>query len=213
MIQARGLRNVNSRDHERFLQTWVGEGLAVIEQPVRASADGSQPVQLTALVASPPPDRPAADALSALLNRTHPHLARICESWDADYLRTPEAEVAGCWHAGRTVMLGGICHGGPIWPDLSPSAALEDAWVLSRMMERWEEEPHQGFSEYERYRRPRAERLRAFAAAQFATHTLRAPMARWRRNVSWSMTSRFLPEISMQKLDWLYGYDCIRGFG
>ena len=25
-------------------------------------------------------------------------------------------------------------------------------------------------------------------------------------------SARFLPEIAMQRLDWLYGYDCIKGF-
>ena len=84
--------------------------------------------------------------------------------------------------------------------------------MLSRMMERWDDEPHQGFADYERYRKPRARRLRAFATHQFALHTLKDPAARWRRNLSLSLTSRFLPEITMRKLDWLYGYDCIRGF-
>ena len=27
-----------------------------------------------------------------------------------------------------------------------------------------------------------------------------------------ALSTRFLPEIAMQKLDWVYGYDCIKGF-
>jgi len=96
--------------------------------------------------------------------------------------------------------------------DLGPDAALEDAWVLSRMMERWEEQPHQGFADYARFRRPRAQRLARFDTEQNRILTLTQTRDIWLRNIRWSMTSRFLPEIAMQKLDWLYGYDCIKGF-
>ena len=39
-----------------------------------------------------------------------------------------------------------------------------------------------------------------------------AGLAAWQRNLNWSLTSRFLPEIAMQRTDWLYGYDSIKGF-
>ena len=31
-------------------------------------------------------------------------------------------------------------------------------------------------------------------------------------NPIWSVINRFLPEISMAQWDWLYGYNCIKGF-
>ncbi len=212
LIRARGSRTHQDREHGRYLNAWLGDGLLVAERPGAATAGGGQPVELTVLAQASPGQQPAGEALAGLLARTHPLLREMCEHWTAEYANTASAPVAGYWHAGRTVLLGGVCHGGPVWPDLSPSASLEDAWVLSRMMERWEESPHEGFADYERYRKPRAWRLRAFAATEIATQTLRDPLARWRRNLKWSLTSRFLPEMAMQKLDWLYGYDCIRGF-
>ena len=121
-------------------------------------------------------------------------------------------EIAEYWFAEKLVLLGGACHAHPAFPALNASAALEDAWILSRMMERWEESPHEGFADYERYRKPRAARLRRFAESERAILAERSGPAAWQRNLKWSLTSRFLPEIAMQKTDWLYGYDCIKGF-
>ena len=39
---------------------------------------------------------------------------------------------------------------------------LEDAWVLSRMLENYEEAVHEGLAVYERYRKPRNRKLQAF---------------------------------------------------
>ena len=151
-------------------------------------------------------------AIRSLLRGCHPHLARLAENLEADYEDVPVAEVAEHWQTGRVALLGGAAHAAPAYPELEPSAALEDAWILSRMMERWEEAPHQGFAEYERFRRSRAKRLRAFAGEELSTNTVPQGLARWQRNLRWSLSGRFLPEIAMQRLDWLYGYDCIRGF-
>lgn len=147
-----------------------------------------------------------------LLERTHPHLRELIEEPEVSRLSQPVADVAEFWFAEKLVLLGGACHAHPDFPALNASAALEDAWILSRMMERWEEAPYEGFADYERYRKPRAKRLRAYAGAERAVLTERSGMAVWQRNLKWSLTSRFLPEISMQQTDWLYGYDCIKGF-
>jgi salicylate hydroxylase len=208
-----GTRAERARDHDRFITTWIADGLVAIEEPISASND-DQPLALTLLApaeACADTDEPA-EAFERMLQGTHPHLRNLLENPRVERVSEPVTDIAEFWFAEKLVLLGGACHGHPGFPALNASAALEDAWVLSRMMERWEESPHEGFADYERYRKPRARRLRAFADSERAILTERSAMAAWQRNLKWSLTSRFLPEIAMQRTDWLYGYDCIRGF-
>jgi hypothetical protein len=80
------------------------------------------------------------------------------------------------------------------------------------MMERVGDAPHLDFAEFERFRRPRARRLREHALAELGALAAVERGVVWRRNLKWAFGSRFLPELEMQRLDWLYGYDCIKGF-
>jgi salicylate hydroxylase len=116
------------------------------------------------------------------------------------------------WSRGNITLLGDACH--PMLPYLAQGAAMaiEDAWVLSRMLERWEDEPARGFADYERYRLPRTARVQRSSRAQGEEFHLREQWPVLQRNVKLILGSRFLPEIAMQQYDWLHGYDCIRGF-
>lgn len=122
------------------------------------------------------------------------------------------AAVDDYWYAGRLVLLGDACHTLPVWLPLGAGAAIEDAWVLSVMMERWEEAPEEGFPDYQRYRRRRLAKLVAGADREAAELLLADPRALLLRNLKWGLANRFLPEMSIARLDWLYAYDCIRGF-
>jgi len=123
-----------------------------------------------------------------------------------------EHEPIAQWYDRRVVLLGDACHA--LAPHLQQGAALaiEDAWVLSRMLERWEDEPIDGFNEYQRHRKVRVTRVRRASRVFAALWCLDTPRQILWRNLKLSLASRFLPEIAMQQLDWLYGYDCIRGF-
>ncbi len=211
MVRAIGTRADPSRDHGRFLTTWVTDGLIALEQPLPAEP-GTQRLALTLVV----PDSPGADDPAAFmaerLGKAHAYLRDLFEDRVVNWVAHPQADCAEFWFAEKLAVLGGACHAHAPFPELSPSAALEDAWVLSRMMERWEDEPHRGFADYERFRKPRARRLRAFSEKERRQLMLSDPLKAWKRNLTWSLTSRFLPEINLQKTDWLYGYDCIKGF-
>jgi len=213
-ICAVGSRAEPVRDHDRFLNTWIADGLVAVEEPMSPAGE-DQPLALTVLAPAEaftdPGESPAA-MLERMLEGTHPHLRTLLRDPRVERAWEPVADIAEFWFAEKLVLLGGACHAHPGFPALNASAALEDAWILSRMMERWEESPHEGFADYERFRQPRARRLRAFAEAERTTLTERSTTAAWQRNLKWSLTSRFLPEIAMQRTDWLYGYDCIRGF-
>jgi 2-polyprenyl-6-methoxyphenol hydroxylase-like FAD-dependent oxidoreductase len=212
VVRGTARRAEPSRDHARFIHTWTLEGGYVIERPFAAAPGDHQTVELTLVHAAPNPGT-ATDLAAVFRPHCHPTLRALLDALDtASVVATPSAACAEHWQAGRAALLGAACHAPATYAEYGPAAALEDAWVLSRMMERTEDEPHLEFAEYERFRRPRARRLKAHADAELALLTLTDRRSTWRRNLKWSFASRFLPELEMQRLDWLYGYDCIRGF-
>ena len=143
----------------------------------------------------------------------HPSIATLinaadqCFKW-ALYDRDPLAN----WSAGRVTLLGDACH--PMLPYMAQGAAMaiEDAWVLSRMLENWEDETAKGFLEYERYRRPRTSKVQLGSRAQGQQFHLSDKWKVLKRNLRLGFGSRFLPDVAMQQLDWLHGYDCVKGF-
>jgi salicylate hydroxylase len=125
---------------------------------------------------------------------------------------TGRSGVRDQWVEGRRVFLGAAAY--PSSPYLRESvySAFEDAWVLSRMLENYEEDIHDGLTEYERYRRPRARRLVREAALTAQRYRQPAGLQRLARNLGLALSARFLPEIAMSKRDWFHSYDCIKGF-
>jgi len=153
----------------------------------------------------------------ALLRRDfadwHPVIGRIIDASE-DVFRWALHDHAplATWTRDRVTLLGDACH--PMLPYLAQGAAMaiEDAWVLARMLDQWEEEPERGLAEYEHYRRPRTGQVQARSRAQGEEFHL---ADRWKiraRNLKLGFGSRYLPELAMQQFDWLHGYDCIKGF-
>ena len=123
-----------------------------------------------------------------------------------------ESHITQDWYRGHQVGLGnGTFTPDPMWLECS-QVGLEDAWVLSRMLENYEEAWPEAFTQYEKYRRPRAQRIATSLESKWQTYYNPTSMGRLGRNLNIAASTRFLPEIAMQKVDWLYGYDCIRGF-
>jgi salicylate hydroxylase len=116
------------------------------------------------------------------------------------------------WSSANVVRLGGACHSVLPVLDQDPALAIEDAWVLARLLDTWEEDVASAFADYERYRRPRVVQAQRFAAARARMWHEPRTLLRWRRNAALYLRSRLLPEPAMRDLDWLYEYDCIRGF-
>jgi 2-polyprenyl-6-methoxyphenol hydroxylase-like FAD-dependent oxidoreductase len=89
---------------------------------------------------------------------------------------------------------------------------MEDAWVLSRMMENYEEDIGDGLAAYERFRRPRHRKV----LAQMRDHLIRltqpSSARRFQQHVGTALQNRLLPEIALQQQDWLYEHDVIKGF-
>ena len=109
-------------------------------------------------------------------------------------------------------LLGDACHPLGGYQTQGACTAIEDAWVLAVMMERWEEAPAEGFFEYQRFRKARISKLQQRMNSHLSEMIGGSRAENFRRNFRWSLTNRFLPELSMAQFDWLYGYDCIKGF-
>jgi len=116
------------------------------------------------------------------------------------------------WHAGNVVFAGEACYQPSPFLREASALGLEDAWVLSRMLENYEADIPDGLAEYARYRRPRARRVSNAAAAAAHPAARAKVLTRWLEHLRIALSTRFIPEIAMQRIDWFYGYDCIRGF-
>lgn len=92
------------------------------------------------------------------------------------------------------------------------NTAMEDAWVLSRMMENYEEDIGDGLAAYERFRRPRHRKVLANMQDHLLKLTQPSRARRLQQHLGTALQNRLLPEIALQQQDWLYEHDVIKGF-
>ena len=116
------------------------------------------------------------------------------------------------WHHEQFVLIGDLAH--PLLPFAGQAFALaaEDAWVLARMLALYDDHLPTAFGEYERFRQPRASRMQSHLKMLAQQHAERNPLRRLTRNLGMGMRHRLLPELAMQRDDWQFEYDCIKGF-
>lgn|GEM_PF-2185601 len=116
------------------------------------------------------------------------------------------------WCADRHVLIGDAAHPLPPFGGQDFALALEDAWVISRMLALQDDHLQTAMSEYQRFRRPRALRVLAHLQTLAAGHKQRNPVRRLANNWSLALRYRLLPELAMQRDDWQFEYDCVKGF-
>lgn len=120
--------------------------------------------------------------------------------------------IAEHFQDGRRAYIGDACYAQhPCFLE-SHNSAMEDAWVLTRMMENYEEDIGDGLREYERYRRPRAVRVAQSGHQRLDSLTRSSTNSRFWGYVNQALSTRFLPEIAMQKQDWFHQHNVIKGF-
>lgn len=119
------------------------------------------------------------------------------------------------WSAGRATLVGDACH--PMLPFLAQGAcmAIEDAWVLARLLEdrEHEDDPTPALQRYPRYRRGRTAKVQQAAREQGELFHIASPWQRAARNLTLGLGVRLLPELAMSRFDWLHGYDPVRHMG
>ncbi len=121
-------------------------------------------------------------------------------------------EVDEHWHDADGIRLGASAYQLPPDHPIADAFAIEDAWVLARMLDNYDANNSTAAREYQKYRQPRARRALRKCLEARATHLDAPPARALRHRIQVALTSRFLPELFLQQTDWLYGYDCVRGF-
>lgn len=116
------------------------------------------------------------------------------------------------WAEGSVTHLGRACYPASPYRREAWLLGLEDAWVISRMLENYEEAMHEGVQQYTRFRRPRAVKVQRTTSEVMQTYLTADKLTQTKRNLGIAFRTRFLPEMAMQRIDWLYQYDCIKGF-
>ncbi len=144
----------------------------------------------------------------------HPRLRAWLDRAQPVSLPETAPAVREYWHEGNLVYLGEACLPPLFFYRETMCSGLEDVWVLSRMLENYEEDIHDGLHQYQRYRKPRMRKIARAGHAETLRRMqhLQHPGKRFLAYLKIALNTRFLPEIAMQQLDWLYGYDCVRGF-
>lgn len=134
--------------------------------------------------------------------------AEDCHKW-ALHDRPPLAR----WSSERVTLLGDAAH--PMLPFLAQGAAMaiEDGWILSRLLEHREEDAiGPALDQYQRLRQLRTNKVAVASREQGEMFHLQAKGARLARDLKLGFGSRLLPDIAMAQYDWLHGYDPVRRF-
>jgi salicylate hydroxylase len=174
------------------LINWSDEGCYARQIPVREGT-------CTVLVR----DQPMASA------QTERRL-RISEA--LDWKPVPTAAWSPDWWADQHVLLGDVAHPLPPFGGQDFALAVEDAWVIARMLALYDDHLPTALGEYERFRRPRALRFRTHLETLAAGHAERNSLRRLAGNWGLALRYRLLPELAMQRDDWQFEYDCVKGF-
>ncbi len=117
-------------------------------------------------------------------------------------------EVATRWQDGRFVLLGDAAH--PTLPFLAQGAnlALEDAWVMTRCLDRLPQQ--EALAEYQRRRNARIVRVIAAATANARNFHLRNPLLRTVAHAILRVGGVTMPQLALNRFGWLYGFDVTR---
>jgi hypothetical protein len=143
----------------------------------------------------------------------HPSLHEAFESKSEASALPPDAlEIRDHFFQGDTVYLNSYSRGerGAL-PEMG-NTGIEDAWVLSRMLENYEEDVTDALVAYEQFRRVRSKKLHKIYWEELRRMTAPVLTSAWRFRLGMALRARFLPELALQQRDALHEHDVIRGF-
>ncbi len=111
---------------------------------------------------------------------------------------------------GAAVILGDAAH--PTLPFLAQGAnmALEDAWVLAEMLDRYDTAP--ALANYQAARAPRCTRIVDAASRNARAYHLSGPMRSF-AHAGLRLGGRVAPQMALRRFDWLYDFDVTKGDG
>ena len=133
----------------------------------------------------------------------HDPIPQIIDAMEEIIITTPlDVATLPTWSRGRTLLIGDAAHATSPHAGQGASIALEDAYRLVRALE-GEVETGTAFQNFERERRPRAERLVALARRNGNQKREFSRAGAWIRD---HMIKIMLP-LNARSQDWIYGYD------
>lgn len=111
------------------------------------------------------------------------------------------------WTDGRAVLLGDACH--PMLPFMAQGAgqAVEDAFVLARLVEEGATDIPNALRLYATRRQPRTSKVQAISRSNASLFHHRAAPKRLATYGPIWLAGRFAPRAIMARQDWLYGHD------
>ncbi len=114
--------------------------------------------------------------------------------------------VVARWLQDRSVLIGDAAH--PMLPFLAQGAniALEDAWVLNRVLRLHGATP-QGFQRYQSLRQPRVKKVVAASQSNARNYHLSAPLTRWVAHSALRGLGAVAPSVMLKRFDWLYRFN------
>ncbi len=113
------------------------------------------------------------------------------------------------WIDGRAVLLGDACH--PMLPFMAQGAAMaiEDGFVLARLLADKSQSLGQRLISYQTQRKPRASLLQELSRGNARIYHMRSPFGRFGRKMAFKL-SKFLPIITRARLDQIYSVNVTR---
>jgi salicylate hydroxylase len=168
---------------------WFGAGGHLVHYPVTGGTSLNIVVIAGDSAAPAPPAQPFGATLSGLI--------AAVPAWQ----RWPLLRVdpARDWVKGRVVLLGDAAHAMPPSAAQGGAQAIEDAWVLARVLEA-EPNPRVALAHYEQHRRPRIRRVAREADRNLWVYDLGGPLAAARNLIVSAMPA----SLHLARMDWLF---------
>ena len=168
---------------------WFGAGGHLVHYPVAGGTSLNIVVIAGDSAAPAPPAQPFGAKLSGLI--------AAVPAWQ----RWPLLRVdpARDWVKGRVVLLGDAAHAMPPSAAQGGAQAIEDAWVLARMLEA-QPNPRIALAHYEQHRRPRIRRVAREAERNVWVYNLGGPLAAARNLIVSAMPA----SMHLARMDWLF---------
>ena len=207
MTAARALVKPNDlpvQFQRRATHVWLGPKAHIVMYPVRSGAD----IALVVITAAPQPEEGWGVPVErhSFLNNfkgLHRDVASVLQAgdnWKRWALFDPAPLPA--WSRAQMVLIGDAAH--PVLPFLAQGGAMaiEDGYVLGRLIAHYGLEPHRVFPAFETARRARVARLQQASRENGRIYHMSGLMAKGR-----NLAMRGVPPgILMQRYDWLYAW-------
>lgn len=189
---------------------WVGPGRHAVTYRLRSG-------QLANLVAVVERDdwtseswseRGTRHAAAADFEGWHPIITNLIDQAEDHFLwALYDRPALPRWSDGRVALLGDACH--PMLPFAAQGAvmAIEDSWVLARLLSKYSDDPARALKSYFARRIRRATTVQKQGWANMRTFHRRSPLMQMATYTPMHMVGRFAPGLIRANRDRLYGYD------